>query len=495
MLSITLDHRSEEPLYQQITRHLANQIEAGVLEPGTRLPPTRDLARQLGVARISVVAAYEELKAAGYISAHVGRGTFVVGRGALMEPPEGGTAVLTGAGHSQTAALRDLLALAERPGVINFAQGTPAESFLPVDLIREAINTVLERDGAAAIAYEVTEGYPPLRQAVAAMVARMGIRVRAEEVLITGGCQQALDLAVQALLHPGDVLLTSNPTYAGVLEIAQARGVTAVGVPVDAEGMQTDLLEGLIVEHRPRLLYIAPTYHNPTGTVMPLNRRRYLLDLTARYHLPVLEDGVYEDLTYAGAPPPPLKALDEQGIVLYASSFSKVFMPGMRVGYLLASGQLYRRLARVKGAADICTPALNQRAIHLVLTSGQIAEHLIHVQALCRTRRTAMLEAVAAYLPQVRWVEPAGGLYLWLELPHDGPTATELYLHAVQEGVAFAPGPLFHTDGQGAYHLRLNMIAYPAETIKEGVRRLGKAWRELAVGYHPPERDHSVPFV
>lgn len=495
MLPIALDHHSEEPLYRQITRHLASQIEAGVLEPGTRLPPTRDLARQLGVARISVVAAYEELKAAGYISAHVGRGTFVVGRGAPMEPPESGIAALTGTGRSQAAPLRDLLALAERPGVINFAQGTPAESFLPVDLIRQAINTVLERDGAAAIAYEVTEGYPPLREAVAAMVARMGIRINAEEVLITGGCQQALDLAVQALLHPGDVLLTSNPTYAGMLEIALARGVTAVGVPVDADGMQTDLLESLIVEHRPRLLYIAPTYHNPTGTVMPLNRRRHLLDLAARYHLPVLEDGVYEDLTYAGAPPPPLKALDEQGIVLYASSFSKVFMPGMRVGYLLASGRLYRRLVRVKGAADICTPALNQRAIHLVLTSGQIAEHLIHVQALCRTRRAAMLEAVATYLPQAQWVEPAGGLYLWLELPHDGPTATELYLHAVQEGVAFAPGPLFYTDGQGAYHLRLNMIAYPAETIREGVRRLGKAWRELATGYHPPEREHSVPFV
>ncbi len=495
VLSISLDHHSEEPIYRQITRHLASQIEAGVLGPGTRLPPTRDLARQLGIARISVVAAYEELKAAGYISAHVGRGTFVTRRSALTEPAEAGTSALTGAGRSQIAPLRDLLALSERPGVINFAQGTPAESFLPVDLIRRAINTVLERDGATAIAYEVPEGYPPLREAVAAMVARIGIRVRADEVLITGGCQQALDLAVQALLNPGDVLLTSNPTYAGILEITQARGVTAIGVPVDADGMQTDPLESLIIEHRPRLLYIAPTYHNPTGTVMPLNRRRHLLDVAARYHLPVLEDGVYEDLTYAGTPPPPLKALDEHDIVLYASSFSKLLMPGMRVGYLLVSGRLYRRLVRVKGAADICTPALNQRAIHLALTSGQIAEHLTHVQALCRTRRTAILEAVATHLPEVRWIEPAGGLYLWLELPHSGPTATELYLQAVQEGVAFAPGPLFHTDGQGAYHLRLNMIAYPPEVIAEGVRRLEKAWRDLATDYHPPERERSMPFV
>ena len=492
MLPIALDRQSEQPLYEQLKQQVIRQIDEGTLAAGDRLPPTRTLAERLGIARISVVNAYEELKAEGYIRAHVGRGTFVAERQASAEPP---TSSLTGTARAQGAALRDLLRLAARPGVIDFSPGPPAESFLPVALIRESIDTVLARDGAEAIAYEEPEGYAPLRDAVARMLRNLRLNVSGEEVLITGGCQQALDLAVQALLNPGDVLLTTNPTYPGMLDIAQARGVTPVGVPIDDQGMQTDALEALIVEHRPRLLYVAPTYHNPTGTVMPLPRRRRLLEIAAAYRLPVLEDGVYEDLSYAGTPPPPLKALDEGGLVLYASSFSKVLLPGMRIGYLLAGGRLHRRLTRVKAAADICTPSLNQRAIHLALESGRLAEHIAHVQKVCRVRRAAMLEALAAHLPTARGRARDGGLSLWRERPADGPSATEFYLHAVKAGAAFAPGPLFYTDGGGAHHLRLNMVVHPPEVIAEGIARLGAVWGELAAAYEPPGRSRMAPFL
>jgi DNA-binding transcriptional MocR family regulator len=362
-------------------------------------------------------------------------------------------------------------------------------------LIREAINHVLLRDGAAAVTYESPEGYQPLREAIARRLTTQGIAVQAEDILITGGCQQALDLAVQALVNPGDVLLTTNPTYAGILDIAQARGVIAVGAPIDDEGMQTAALENLIIEHRPRLIYVAPTYHNPTGTVMPLHRRRQLLDIAAHYRVPVLEDAVYEPLSYAGTPPPPLKALDETGLVLYASSFSKIFLPGMRIGYLAAGGRLQQRLARVKRAADVCTPALNQRAIHAVLESGELWEHLAKVQAACQSRRTAMLSALGKHLPGATFNAPAGGLYVWVELSHDGPTATELFLHAVQSGVAFAMGPLFFTDGQGAHHLRLNIAAQSPDRIDEGIRRLGEAWRDLAAEYQPTDDSERAPFL
>ncbi len=492
---LPLDRAAEEPIYQQIKRHLASRIEHGLLAPGDRLPPTRDLADQLGVARISVVAAYEELKAEGLISTHVGRGTFVAEREEAADIIASSSAPIAGVGRGQSAALRDLLRLAARPGVIDFSQGTPAEDFLPVELIRTAINRVLLRDGAAAVAYESPEGYLPLREAIAHRLSVQGISAQAGEILITGGCQQALDLAVQALVNPGDVLLTANPTYAGILDIAQARGVIAVGVPVDAEGMQTAGLEASIVEHRPRLIYVAPTYHNPTGTVMPLHRRRQLLDIAAHYRLPVLEDAVYEPLSYAGTPPPPLKALDEAGLVLYASSFSKIFLPGMRIGYLVAGGRLQQRLARVKRAADVCTPALNQRAMHTVLDSGELWEHLAQVQSVCQSRRASMLRALKKRLPRAVWNDPAGGLYVWLELPHEGPTATELFLHAVQKGVAFAMGPLFFTDGQGTYHLRLNIAAQAPPQIEEGIRRLGEAWRDLAAGYQPADDSDRAPFL
>ncbi len=493
MLAFTLDRDGEEPLYLQLKRHFIQQIEDGILVPGDRLPASRDLADQLGVARISVVTAYEELKAEGYISARVGRGTFVAER--EFEFPEFSVSALTGAARRQNAALREMLRLAARPGVIDFAQGIPADGFLPVDMIRQALDEVLERDGAAAIAYEEPEGYQPLRAAVAKMVTRLGIRATADEVLITGGCQQALDLAVQALLNPGDVLLTANPTYPGILDIARARHIIPIGVPVDDEGMQVEMLENLIIEHRPRMLYLAPTYHNPTGTVMPLHRRRYLLDLASRYHLPILEDGVYEDLTYSGSPPLPLRALDENGLVLYASSFSKILLPGMRIGYLLAGGRLYRRLARVKQAADVCTPALNQRAIHVSLENGQLIEHLVNVQQDCRVRYEKALQSMGQYLPEAAWSEPAGGLYLWAELPPDGPTATELYLHAVRSGVSFAMGPLFYADGRGTHHMRINMVVHPPEVTREGISRLGAAWRELAAGYSLPQRQPSTPFM
>ncbi len=494
MLTFTLDRNDQEPIYIQLKQHLVHQIDNGIIAPGERLPSSRELAKQLGVARISVVTAYEELKAEGYIDARVGKGTFVVEHTGLAST-QSSTVALIGTGRIQSAALTGLLKLAERSGVINFSQGAPAESFLPVSLIQEAISAVLERDGAAAIAYEDPAGYLPLRESISELVAGLGIEVDAGGVLITGGCQQALDLAIQALLNPGDVLITSNPTYAGMLDIAEARGVTPVGVPVDEHGMRTEALEALIIEHRPRLLYVAPTYHNPTGTVMPLHRRQHLLGLAARHWLPVLEDGVYEELGYSGTPPRPLKALDGEGLVLYASSFSKVLLPGMRIGYLLVGGRLYQRLARVKRAADICTPALNQRAIHFALMNGGLIEHLAQVRIACQVRREAMLDAIARYLPDARYNLPPGGLFLWVELPPDGPTTTELYVHAVQRGVAFALGALFYTDGQGKHHLRLNVAAHDPDTIVEGMQRLGKAWDELATTHRPVKRSHSTPIL
>jgi DNA-binding transcriptional MocR family regulator len=280
-----------------------------------------------------------------------------------------------------------------------------------------------------------------------------------------------------------------------MLDIAHARGIAVVGVPVDGEGMQTDRLEDLILQHRPRLIYVAPTYHNPTGTVMPTHRRRHILELAGRYRLPVLEDGVYEDLHYSGEIPPPLKALDETDLVLYASSFSKVLLPGMRIGYVVVGEGLGQRLARVKRAADICTPALNQRAVHLTLESGQLNEHIFRAQVACRERRDAMLVALSKHLPEAHWQTPTGGLYLWVSLPHDGPTATELYLHALRAGVAFAMGPLFYTSDEGAYHLRLNIAAYAPPHIDEGIERLGAAWRELAAGRAPAQPGSPLPFV
>ncbi len=473
--AIEVDKGAEEPIYRQLIRAIREQIADGVLRPGDRLPASRDLADMLGVSRISVVNAYAELRSSGVLSAHPGRGTFVAGVSAAAADPR----ILPSVAANPIA--QSMLRLAQQPGIIAFSGGAPAEEFLPALALRQSINAVLDRDGAAALAYEETEGYPPLRQAISDYVASLGIRCKPEQVLVTGGCQQALDLTVQALLGEGDVLLTTNPTYLGILDIARIRRAVAVGVPLNAEGIQLEALEAAIEAHHPRLIYIAPTHHNPTSMVMPLHRRRQLLQIAAAASVPIVEDGVYHELSYTGSPPPPLKALDENGIVLYASGFSKIVLPGTRIGYVIAERAAWERMSTVKQAADICTPGLNQRAMHHYLQTGALIGHLDRVRRACRDRRDAALDAARRHLPAgAQWSEPSGGVYLWIELPHDGPTAAELYVSAIQHGVAFAIGSMFHTDGSGAYFIRINFAAQPPDQIDEGMRRLGEAWRALA---------------
>jgi GntR family transcriptional regulator/MocR family aminotransferase len=485
-MDIPIFKDSVEPIYQQLARHFRLQIESGRMAPGERLPPTRELARLLGVGRISVVNAYSQLQADGLIAAHPGRGTFVTG-------PRTATAAGSVPGWPLPGVLnismREMTRLARQPGVIAFSGGTPPEEFLPVEALRHALNTVLDRDGAAAVAYEEAEGFPPLRQQVSEYVTSLGIQCHPDDVLVTGGAQQALDLVVQTLLGEGDRMLTGNPTYLGILDIAHVRRVIPVGVPLDSEGIRIDALEAAIVEHKPGLIYAAPTHHNPTGTVMPIHRRRQLLALAQRYEIPVLEDAVYHELGYDDAPPPPLKALDESGLVLHASGFSKILLPGTRIGYLIADSGLRDRLARVKQAADVCTPGLNQRAMHAYLASGALAGHLNRVRAELRLRCEVACEAAHAWLPPgSQWTEPGGGLYLWVRLPDDGPTAAELYVTAIQHGVAYAIGTLFHTDGSGNRHIRLNFGTQPPARIREGFRRLGEAWHTWQDEYTPAVR-------
>lgn len=467
---IQLDKNAPEPLYQQVIRAVREGIAQGALRPGDKLPPTRDLAEQLGIARQGVVNAYTELLSEGVLIAYAGRGTYIAGEAIRSDP----STLPSLAANPAVASIK--------PEMIAFAGGSPAEEFLPVAALRRSIEAVLARDGAAAVAYEETEGYPPLRAAVASYLDSLGIPAKPSQVLITGGCQQALDLAIQSLLNAGDTLLTTNPTYTGILDICRIRRVNVIGVPCDAQGMKTDLLESYIEQHRPKLIYSAPTHHNPTGTVMPTHRRRMLLRIAADARIPILEDGVYHELNYNGDLPLPLKALDEYGVVIHANGFSKIVLPGTRIGYLIAEGEWWERALRVKQAADICTPGLNQRAMHHFLVSGVLAGHLDRVRSACRIRRDAAVAAARQHLPQgSNWNVPTGGVYLWVKLPQNGVTAAQLYAAALRQGVTFAMGAEFFTEAtsESPYYMRLNFAAQPPERIEEGMARLGAAYRQL----------------
>jgi DNA-binding transcriptional MocR family regulator len=283
--------------------------------------------------------------------------------------------------------------------------------------------------------------------------------------------------------------MTENPTYLGILDIARTRRVQVQGIPTDDDGYRMDMLENYILEHRPRLIYVMPTFQNPTGRVMPLHRRRQLLNLAHTYNIPILEDGVYEEFSYEGDPLPPLKALDEDGLVIHVSGFTKNLLPGLRIGYLICDNVHFERLLRVKQAADISTPGLNQRAIHLMLERGVLAQQLERNNRELRRRRDIALAAATKYLPTgTRWTTPKGGLYLWAELPRTGPTAAELYISCIQMGVGYAIGNVFFTNGAGTHHMRINYGAHRQAEIEEGFRRLGRAWRELACDYADMEK-------
>lgn len=483
-MKICLKRNSPVPLYLQIKERLQEQIEQGILPPATKLPPTRYLADELGVSRVTVVNAYAELEAEGWVQAYVGRGTFVSDprRQAeetwTSEPFAWQTTLLRPPGVSASNMLADMLDLAQHPDLISFAMGAPATDLLPVRDFRQAINSVLRRDGAEALQYDKAAGYEPLRAKIAEILHARGIRARPREVLITSGSQQGLDLVARVLTKPGEYVITESPTYLGALDVFQSYGVQVIGVPVDEKGMQVELLEELIEQHHPRLIYTIPTFQNPTGVTMSLKRRERLLELARQYHIFILEDGVCSELRYKGLPLPPLKALDQKGYVIYVNSFSKILLPGIRVGYMVASGHIRERLIAAKQSADLFTSSLMQRALAEYLAAGHLDRHLAQVCRVYKARRDAMLDGLSRYLPDgAKWTVPLGGLCLWVTLPSRISTV-QLYLSAINYGVAFAVGSVFRPDGRSSSTLRLNFAANPPDRIEEGLRRLAKALRE-----------------
>lgn len=497
-MRIPLDHESSTPLYRQIEQFLQDQIQSGTLPPNTQLPATRELAASLGLSRITVTNAYAELEAQGLVYSRQGSGTFVAPLLPPLPKPQSDPLsvadwplwqqqLLSQAWLPVQRELDWFTASVSRPDTISFYGGLGDVSLLPVDEFRRALQTVLRRDGPEALGYGDRPGYPPLRATVAHILTSEGIPTHPDHVLVTSGSQQALALVARLLLRPGDVVLVENPTYTGAIDLFRSLDVRLLGVPVDNQGMQTDQVEDALRTNRPRLIYTIPTFHNPTGTCMSGQRRRKLIALADRFNVPILEDDFAGDLRYDGRAQPALKALAPAGRVIYVSTFSKVLVPGPRVGFLVAEGPVYERLLDCKRVSDLATSNLMQRALEAYITVGRYQAHLRRACQVYRQRRDTMLAALERHLPaETRWQVPQGGLFVWLRLP-GGLSTDELVPLAGEEGVTFAPGPLFSPCGCGQPYLRLNFVMHPSDVIEEGVRRLGRALeRLLARGEREP---------
>ena len=488
-MMLRVDRGSCTPLYLQIRDQLREMILDGTLDEGSRLPPERKMATALGVNRSTVVNAYRELAADGLVEGHVGRGTTVC-HPPLSPPPQPPNHLTTyplmwneyfvpRPEGGRDPLLRDLMALLTRPDTISFAAGIPAPELYPLDDFRQAMTHVLNTAGQTLLQPCPVEGYYPLRQTIARRLARRGATVRAENILIVTGSQQGLDLIARAFLRAGDEVIVEAPSYLGALQILSAAGTRLLGVPLDEEGMRLDVLENILIRYRPKLIYTLPTFQNPSGCSMIPKRRLRLLELARHHRAPIVEDDPYGELYYTSQAPSPLLALDQNGYVIYLSTFSKILFPGLRLGWVAAPRPVIERLSQIKQLADLHCSTLIQGVVHEFCQRGALDKHLDRVRDLYRQRRDAMLAALAEVAPSgLEWDEPQGGFNLWCRLP-SGLKARQLMAEAAGQSVALVPGEVFYPDGGGHEEMRLNFSCPPVAQIEEGIQRLGVALKAL----------------
>jgi len=391
----------------------------------------------------------------------------------------------TGASQITGSAIRDLLKMTEQPEMISFAGGLPAPECFPTEELAAAAERVLVEQSIAALQYGPTEGYRPLRQFVTQHMAALGVAAPLEQVLITSGSQQALDLLGKLLIDPGAPVAVENPTYLGALQAWQAYQPRYLAVPIDDEGLDVAALGKMLADGaRPRFLYVVSCFQNPTGVTLSDARRRALLELAARYGLPIIEDDPYGELYYDGARPPLLAALDvalhgSLQHVVYLSTFSKTLAPGLRVGWVVAPEALVTKLTQAKQGVDLHSGSLAQATAYYACRDGLLDRHVPTIRRTYHARRDAMLAALAAHMPTgVHWTHPAGGLFIWLTLPPHVDAAA-LLRASLEQQVAFVPGASFHPNGGGNNTLRLNFSHSAPARIAEGVARLGRTITEL----------------
>ena len=380
------------------------------------------------------------------------------------------------------SAIREIFKLLAKPGMISFAGGNPSMSALEPEVISELSGEVLAKYGATLLQYGATDGFGPFRESAAEFLRGDGVRCEAADILPVQGGSQAFDLLLKALVDPGDVVLCESPTFLGAIQAMREYNARPVDIPTDENGVIVEAAEALIREHRPKLMYVIPTFQNPTGITLALERRKALAALASKYGVVIAEDDPYRDLRYTGEALPPIQSFDEEGWVVYMSSFSKYISPGMRLGAAAVRNPLLlRKMVIGKQSVDVHSPLLNQAIVDAYLRKGLMADHLRRICGDYRVQLNAMLDAFSFFPAGAAHTVPQGGLFVWAELP-EGVDAMRVFERAVEQNVAFVPGTHFYPDGGHANTLRLNFSMSDVPTIREGMARLGKVIAETADG-------------
>lgn len=485
-MNIVLDRSSRTPLYLQIRNTLREMIMTGVLGPGYRLPPERKLASTLDVNRSTVVKAYEELTADGLIQSYVGRGTVVASTSGANEsiapevPPLRWTHLFNRqASRTNDPLISNLLHQLTQDNTINLAAGAPAPESYPVEDITRIAAEVLARSAHELLEYSSPQGLLSLRSCLAAHMRERGITAAPDDVLITSGSQQGLELAARVMLEPGDSVLVEEPSYPGAMQVFRAAGARLVGIPRDRSGIRMDVLEQAMIRYRPKLFYTIPTYQNPSGYNLNESQRRALLDAAYRCHVPLVEDDAYSEIFFEKPPAPSLAALDSYGLVLHLNTFSKLLFPGLRVGWATGPGEVIRQMIMARQLDDIHTSTLNQEMLAVYCQRGLLEGHLVSIRQEYQKRRDAMLGALEEFsLPGMLWSVPEGGFYVWCQLP-PGVSSERLLAICRDARVVFVPGAAFYADGSGNGHIRLSFSRCDEVSLNSGVEKICRAVRQL----------------
>lgn len=471
---IRLDKGNYQHLYIQLYTAIKELVFQGKLKGGDRLLPVRKMAEQLGVNNVTVVKAYEILEKEGIVYKKIGSGTYVSPQVHHALKGIEGTDIGSSNLSNENERLMNQGRMKIEDYMINFASGTPSAELFPVEDFKIAINEALDRDQGYAFGYQEGQGYYPLREMLKEYISEKGMLEEAENIHIISGAQQGIDIVAKALLNYGDFVLTENPTYTGAMGAFQSRGAKIIELPLEQDGLNLDILEKKIKTYRPKLLYVMPNFQNPTGISYSRDKKVQLIELANQYDLYILEDDYLSDLNFSGEDNSTLKSLDHGERVIYLKSFSKILMPGLRLGFLVIPTNLQEHLLLAKHNSDISTAGLLQRAFEIYLRKGIFKQHIRHMEASYRERFNTMVKALTESMPSiVTWQLPRGGVNFWLRLPKEFSSQV-LYDEAKKENIVFAPGGLFFVNNRDDSYFRLSIASVNTREIEYGVKILAR---------------------
>jgi len=387
------------------------------------------------------------------------------------------------AGKMRKSVIRELLKVTQDPEIISFAGGLPNPNSFPIEELEEIIDFVMKEHGKTALQYGTTQGLYDLREQIAERARKDSIDIDPDNIIITSGSQQALDTVGKMFLNPGDNAIVGLPTYLGGINAFRSYESNLTGIPLDKDGMRIDVLEETIKDLLkddiiPKFIYIVPTFQNPAGVIMPESRRKQLVDIANEYDLVIVEDDPYQKLSYDSSPIKPVKAFDDEGRVIFMSTFSKILSPGFRLAWTIASDELTRKMIICKQALDLCTNTFTQFIASEFIKRGSLDLHIMKICEMYKPKRDIMMDAMERYFPEgYVCYKPKGGMFAWVTLP-EGIDTEIMFLDAIKKKVAYVHGKAFHVDGGGERSMRLNFSYSSNDQIEEGMNRLGEVTKE-----------------